>query len=316
MADASRVSPLSALSLASIPRTVKASSAAAGWSALLVERHVVHAHRDVLELPPTPDRTVVIGLRGGQRLELFGSAPRQVHAYGAASVGFTDGGQGLSLRRLPVDGVRSFEKVNLYLPAATIAEAQDAVTGSRQGARWPGGPVQDPDLAAMSLVILRAAARGASELYAQAAAHWLALHLVERHLGLERTGDRGHRRRDQRIAAAVDLIDSSFALPLTLDDMARAARVSKFHFARLFTEVMGVPPHRYLVRKRLELAVALLTDTDLSVADVARRTGFSRTASFRHALADAGAGAPEAIRAGRGARPLDVDARRAIEPED
>ena len=285
MGSRHEVSPFSRLSLASIPRTVVASSEQAGWTSLLVERHVVRPHEDVVTLPPTPDRTVIVGLRGGQDLELHGPGGTRVQSYRAAAVGFTNAGEGLSLRRRPVDGAGSFEKINIYLPAGGVAELHETLRGAGKQVGWPsGGPRQDRELQAMALVVLRAAAHGASELYAEAAAQWIAVHLAERHGNIDVRSPTGYRYRDRRIAAAVELIDANFTLPITLDDLAAAARVSRFHFARLFTQTVGVPPHRYLVRKRVDLATRLLADTDLSLAEVARRCGFPRTASFCRAF--------------------------------
>ena len=54
--------------------------------------------------------------------------------------------------------------------------------------------------------------------------------------------------------------------------------MSAFHFARLFKQSTGVPPHRYLVERRIARAKELLTTDHLSVAEIARAVGF-RTAS-------------------------------------
>jgi len=60
------------------------------------------------------------------------------------------------------------------------------------------------------------------------------------------------------------------------------------HFARQFKQTVGVTPHHYLTQKRLELAQALLTKTELPLSEIAYTAGFSDQSHlarhFRHAL--------------------------------
>jgi AraC-like DNA-binding protein len=66
-------------------------------------------------------------------------------------------------------------------------------------------------------------------------------------------------------------------------DLERAARevgLSPFHFLRLFSKVLGVTPHQYLVRSRLRRAASLLCDEERSVTDVAHDVGFGDLSNF------------------------------------
>ncbi|WBB82280.1 helix-turn-helix transcriptional regulator [Micromonospora sp. WMMD882] len=67
---------------------------------------------------------------------------------------------------------------------------------------------------------------------------------------------------------------------LTVDDMARAALFSKFHFSRIFQRVTGISPGRFLSALRLQHAKKLLTSTSLSVADVSLRVGYASVGTF------------------------------------
>jgi AraC family transcriptional regulator len=60
-----------------------------------------------------------------------------------------------------------------------------------------------------------------------------------------------------------------------LRDLADAAGLSPSHFARGFKASTGLPPHRYLIRLRIEHGQALLRDTDLPIAEVAAACGFA-----------------------------------------
>jgi transcriptional regulator GlxA family with amidase domain len=79
---------------------------------------------------------------------------------------------------------------------------------------------------------------------------------------------------------AKDLADARFAEPLTVADLARAARLSPAHFSREFRQAFGESPHRYLLTRRLERAAALLRTTDWSVARVCVAVGLTSIGSF------------------------------------
>lgn len=79
---------------------------------------------------------------------------------------------------------------------------------------------------------------------------------------------------------ARDLADHSFSDHLDLDDLARAANVSKYHFARSFVAAYGETPMRYLTRRRIERAQDLLRSANLTVTEVCTLVGFSSLGSF------------------------------------
>jgi AraC-like DNA-binding protein len=79
---------------------------------------------------------------------------------------------------------------------------------------------------------------------------------------------------------ARDRVDRDYAQPLELDDLARTAGISKYHFHRLFTATYGVTPAAYLSRRRIERAQDLLRATNLTVTEVCYAVGFSSLGSF------------------------------------
>ena len=86
----------------------------------------------------------------------------------------------------------------------------------------------------------------------------------------------------RRIARATDFIHSCYERPLTLDDMAGTACLSRHHFLRLFKAVHGITPHEMLQRKRTLVAARLLRESDLCVEEIVRRVGLdSRSTLFR-----------------------------------
>ena len=69
--------------------------------------------------------------------------------------------------------------------------------------------------------------------------------------------------------------------PVRLGALARRAGLSVFHFLRVFSRVLGVTPHQYLVAARLRRAAALLSNPDQPVTEVAFEVGFGDLSNFR-----------------------------------
>ena len=84
----------------------------------------------------------------------------------------------------------------------------------------------------------------------------------------------------RHLLRAKDLADSHYAEPLGVEDMARAAGLSRAHFIREFSRAFGDSPHAYLLTRRLERAAALLRSTDRQVADICYSVGLSSLGSF------------------------------------
>src|SRR4029453_18313811 len=84
----------------------------------------------------------------------------------------------------------------------------------------------------------------------------------------------------RHLLRAKDLADARYFEPLDVDDLARAAGLSRFHFSREFRRAFGDSPHAYLLTRRLERAAALLRTTDRSVADICFAVGLRSVGSF------------------------------------
>jgi AraC-like DNA-binding protein len=79
---------------------------------------------------------------------------------------------------------------------------------------------------------------------------------------------------------AKDLADARYADPITVDDLAAAAGLSRAHFSRMFTRTFGESPRAYLQSRRLERAAALLRNTDRSVTEICLDVGLQGLGSF------------------------------------
>jgi AraC-like DNA-binding protein len=84
----------------------------------------------------------------------------------------------------------------------------------------------------------------------------------------------------RHLLRARDLADARYSEALGVDDMARAAGLSRAHFSREFRRAFGESPHQYLLTRRLERAAALLRTTDNSVAEICFSVGLQSVGSF------------------------------------
>jgi AraC-like DNA-binding protein len=79
---------------------------------------------------------------------------------------------------------------------------------------------------------------------------------------------------------AKDLAEARYSQPLDVDDLARAAGLSRAHFSREFRRAFGESPHAYLLTRRMERAAAQLRNTDRSVTEICLSVGLQSLGSF------------------------------------
>ena len=101
----------------------------------------------------------------------------------------------------------------------------------------------------------------------------------------------------RRLLRAKDRMDAASHEEWPVPRLARVSGVSEAHFARSFKEAFGVPPHRYLLTRRLERAMAMLRDTDLSITEIAFETGWKSLGTFGRTFRDVTGDSPGAVRA-------------------
>jgi transcriptional regulator GlxA family with amidase domain len=101
----------------------------------------------------------------------------------------------------------------------------------------------------------------------------------------------------RHLLRAKDLADARYAEPLEVDDLARAAGLSRAHFSREFRRAFGESPHAYLLTRRLERAAALLRTTDHSVAEICFSVGLQSVGSFTTSFTRTYGKSPTAYRA-------------------
>lgn len=100
----------------------------------------------------------------------------------------------------------------------------------------------------------------------------------------------------RRLLRAKDRMDSASHERWPVKRLANVSGVSEAHFSRCFRDAFGVPPHRYLLSRRIERAKALLRDTELSITQIAFRTGWDSLGTFGRTFRDITGESPSALR--------------------
>ena len=101
----------------------------------------------------------------------------------------------------------------------------------------------------------------------------------------------------RRLLRAKDRMDAASHEAWPIERLARVSHVSEAHFARAFKEAFGAPPHRYLLTRRIERAMALLRDSGLPILDIALQTGWNSLGTFGRQFRDISGESPGAFRA-------------------
>jgi AraC family transcriptional regulator len=151
-----------------------------------------------------------------------------------------------------------------------------------------------PPLDALDIPHLRAAmlavdaeltaAGGGGPLAAESLANVLAVHLIRHVLAPRQPTRRRHGTLPRaKLRAVVEYVEEHLDAGPTLEQLAAVARLSPYYLARQFKRATGLPPHQYVIARRVERAKQLLqAGTDLSLAEVAACAGFSDQSQFSH----------------------------------
>jgi AraC family transcriptional regulator len=197
-----------------------------------------------------------------------------------------------------VDGECRWEGTTRFLNVELDAAVLQQVA---PGGRLPGFDAvyafQDPlaQQMAMQLHAVGSMAEAALGVYRDQLTLALASHVLH-HVAVH--PEPGRALPDPRLMRAVDLMRAKLAAPLTLDDLAAAATLSPFHFAKAFKAAYGSAPHQYLTQLRIEKAQELLTQTLRPITDIVEAVGYSNASHFTAAFRKATGVTPAAYRRG------------------
>ena len=111
----------------------------------------------------------------------------------------------------------------------------------------------------------------------------------------------------RRLLRAKDRMDAASHEEWPVGRLARVSRVSEAHFARSFKDAFGLPPHRYLLTRRIERAKTFLRDSNLSITDIAFQTGWKSLGTFGRTFRDVTGESPGEFRAREQAAPHELE---------
>ena len=182
----------------------------------------------------------------------------------------------------------------------------DAIGGPRDA--WHAGSL--PPVADMMVLgeLAQSAASGRTTIGVDEVGLMLAGRFVDTVSGRTRPPQHPSARDRRRAVETALWIDAHSHEPIALDDAAVEAGLSPFHFLRLFSLVLGVTPHQYLVRSRLRHAARLLADDDRAVTQIALDVGFGDLSNFVRTFHRAAGVSPRGFRsAAKGDRKIFQD---------
>ena len=179
-------------------------------------------------------------------------------------------------------------EVNIHLDAALVARVAEELGVRTMRRDWPAGAfVSPPEMLGVVAALKREVKDGAPPvaLAMDGLAQYLAGLLVRRHL-LTNTKpvalDRD--RAERRLRRAAELMDAAPEEHFTVDRLADAAGMSRYHFVHAFKKQHGLPPYAYLIRLRVERAAELMRTTGLSLTTIAHELGFASSGRFSEAF--------------------------------
>jgi AraC family transcriptional regulator len=226
---------------------------------------------------------------------------------GSADGYVTCRGAGMRQRVVPVDGMiwlvppgvddidihiaRAVPQVlHLFLPTdpfARLAEEHSLPSALDGAIRYTSG-VDDTLILQIGLGILQEMRHEtpAGDMLAETGAVLLAARLAQRHASgvRARAPERRFRLDPVRLRRVLDYIDVHLNDEITVDELARQCCLSVYHFIRMFSAAVGMPPYRYVAKLRMENAKRLLVQGSLPLCDIAQIACFSNQASFTRAF--------------------------------
>jgi AraC family transcriptional regulator len=268
---------------------VHLTSDSVGWQSLNVRIREQPRFEEPIAVPSFPDPAISLLFNKGIKVDSFSQGRwRGLKQYVRGTGALVPGGHECTVRR-NFEGQESLTSLVLLLPQNTVEFVAQEVCK-------PGETAQnslihipflnDPAITNFSSSVVAALRGGAPDFYAQAAAQWLAAHLLlGSSRGLEwRQSLAQERISDYRLIRVLEYIDAHLSDRLDLRVLSKEAGISRFHFAALFSQAVGTTPHRHVLHLRMQVASSMLRDTDKSILEIAMSCGFRSASQFAAAF--------------------------------
>lgn len=254
------------------PEHIVQSSSGKNWNELDVAE-VIHPLDD-FALPALPRHVLVINL--GSPSEIQEQLTRRQGHLETGNLVILPAGAPTSWHLEREGEVRH---LHLYLSPTLIQKiAAEAALGPDRVELIETLGVFDPQVEAIALSLLselRSDGLG-GKLYVESLATILGIHLLRHYSSVKQPSlSRSVRLARTTLRPVITYIEEHLAEDLSLIDLATVAHLSPYHFARLFKESIGMPPHQYVIGRRVERAKLLLSTTNWSLTTIAHTVGFA-----------------------------------------
>jgi len=257
--------------------TMRACSYQAGWRSLLLRAYEDPPDVEPFTTPATADHLIVLVTEGACNVEGLYRGRWQKAVYGAGSIGMTAPGEQVTLQW---HGTTRHSTLQVHIPAETIRSCTQELVGvSSYVPRMPNALAYDDPLLRHAILGLAAALeQGAPDVYAESAAHHLTMHLLVRHADCR--PQKSLSRDEIRMRRVHDYIRAHLGHDMSLQDLANAACLSRFHLIRMFKHTYGETPYQHLTRLRIEEACRRLKASQDLIANIAMDCGFTNQTHF------------------------------------
>ncbi len=171
----------------------------------------------------------------------------------------------------------------ISIDPALMAEEALALIGLYEPEVIPQVVIEDPLIRGIGARFETEMMTGLSSprIYLESLTNTLATHILANYVTTALRGRRPGALNSAQMRNSIEFMQANFDTDISLAELAAAAGMSKFHFAKSFKLALGVAPHQYLVKMRIEKARRLLLSEDgLSVDEIAQAVGYSNLGHF------------------------------------
>ncbi|HLG96543.1 MAG TPA: AraC family transcriptional regulator [Bryobacteraceae bacterium] len=174
------------------------------------------------------------------------------------------------------------EVTAIFLDPVIVAEIATAQQDLYNFEILPQFAIRDPLIHAIGSALDSEVLSAAPEppVYAESLATALAAHILAKYSNKTPARGRGVSLTTKQLRRSIEFIHENLHNDVSLVEIAAAANMSKYHFAKSFRQAVGIAPHKYLVKLRIERARKLLLSEDLSVEEIAHRVGYTDKSHF------------------------------------
>jgi AraC family transcriptional regulator len=273
--------------------SLEACSWTAGWRSLLLRQYLDSPNQEQFTTAATPDHLFVLVTGGSCHIESFTGGAWRTADYRVGSLAMCPPGASSTLRWRSHEPHRTLQ---LHLPREILTrQSQELWDRDVSSAELPVLlTTHDPLIESTMLALSEGLGAGLPDLYAQTSAEFLSAHLLLRHCKLGSV--RGPVRDDQRLRQVDTYMRDNLSNPVSLEELAQQARLSRFHLLRLFKRAYGETPLKRLTRLRMDEAKRYLQRGGLSISEIANRCGYENPAHFASAFRRVAGVAPTAYR--------------------